>query len=103
MDTQCIYGIGMKFEWDENKNQENIQKHGIDFADAIEVFRHPMLTGFDDRKAYGEDRWSSIGIMRNTIAVVVYLEWDSENRIRFISARRALRHERKQYKNEIRY
>lgn len=46
----------MKFEWDPEKNSENIQKHGIDFADAIDVFRHPMLTGLDDRKNYGEDR-----------------------------------------------
>ena len=66
-------------------------------------FRHPMLTGLDDRKDYGEDRWSSIGLMKNMIAVIVYLEWDGENHIRFISARRALRYERKQYENEIRY
>jgi hypothetical protein len=46
----------MKFEWDERKNRENMKKHGIDFADAIEVFRHPMLTGLDDREDYGEDR-----------------------------------------------
>jgi uncharacterized DUF497 family protein len=93
----------MKFEWDENKNRDNMKNHGIDFADAIEVFRHPMLTGLDDRKDYGEDRWCSIGLMSNTIAVVVYLEWDGEGRIRFISARRALRHERKQYEEEVRY
>jgi len=28
----------MEFEWDENKNGENIRKHGIDFADAWQVF-----------------------------------------------------------------
>ena len=32
-----------------------------------------MLTGLDDREDYGEDRWRSIGLMRSTIAVVVYL------------------------------
>lgn len=101
--TPRIYTITMKFEWDEEKNRENIRKHGIDFADAIEVFRHPMLTSLDDRRDYGEDRWSSIGIMKSTVAVVVYLEWDGENRIRFISARKALRHERKQYEEEVRY
>jgi len=91
----------MKFEWDEDKNRENIRKHGIDFADAIEIFRHPMLTDLDNRRDYGEDRWRSIGLMKSTVAVVVYLEWDEENRIRFISARKALRHERKEYKEEI--
>ena len=93
----------MKFEWDEEKNRENIRNHGIDFADAIEVFRHPILTSLDDRKDYGEDRWRGIGLMKSTVAVVVYLEWDGEDRIRFISARKALRHEKIQYEKEVRH
>ncbi len=28
----------MKFEWDENKNKENIRKHRLSFFDAIRVF-----------------------------------------------------------------
>jgi len=28
----------MKFEWDENKNKENIDKHGISFIDAQLAF-----------------------------------------------------------------
>jgi len=34
----------MRFEWDENKNRINISKHGIDFVDAIDIFKHPVLT-----------------------------------------------------------
>jgi uncharacterized DUF497 family protein len=34
----------MKFEWDEEKRCENIIKHGLDFADAGQLFDHPMLT-----------------------------------------------------------
>jgi uncharacterized DUF497 family protein len=93
----------MKFEWDENKNRKNIRKHGIDFADAVEIFRHPILTSLDNRKDYGEDRWCGIGLMKNTVAVVIYLEWDGENRIRLISVRKALQHERKKYEKEIWY
>ncbi|PXX42579.1 ribonuclease toxin BrnT of type II toxin-antitoxin system [Undibacterium pigrum] len=40
----------MRFEWDENKNQINIRKHGIDFSDAADIFKHPMLTLFDGRE-----------------------------------------------------
>ena len=29
----------MKFEWDENKNKSNQDKHGIDFNNAKEVFQ----------------------------------------------------------------
>lgn len=28
----------MRFEWDENKNKENIRKHRLSFYDAIRVF-----------------------------------------------------------------
>lgn len=93
----------MNFEWDEQKNRENRRRHGIDFADAVEVFIHPMLTQPDDRRDYGEDRWIGIGLMKNTVAVVVYIEWIEEERVRFISARKALHHEQKRYNEEVRY
>ena len=43
----------MRFEWDDAKNQVNIRKHGLDFADAWEIFNMPMLIASDDRKDYG--------------------------------------------------
>jgi uncharacterized DUF497 family protein len=27
----------MKFEWDEHKNRANVQKHNLDFRDAVYV------------------------------------------------------------------
>jgi uncharacterized DUF497 family protein len=48
----------VNFEWDEDKNQENIRKHGFDFADAWEIFEAPMLTALDTREDYGEERWN---------------------------------------------
>ena len=60
------------------------------------------VMGLDDRKAYGEDRWVAIGLMQNIVAVVVYVEWIEEDRVRFISARPALRHERTRYQEEVR-
>lgn len=33
----------MKYEWDENKRQENLAKHGLDFADACQLFENPMV------------------------------------------------------------
>ena len=80
-----------------------MRRHGIDFLDAIEVFRHPMLTYLDDRKDYGEDRWIGIGLLKNSVVVVVYLEWDAQDLIRIISVRKALRHERQKYEKNIRY
>lgn len=44
----------MRFEWDESKNKVNISKHGIDFNDVPDIFRHPMLALRDDRADYGK-------------------------------------------------
>ena len=91
----------MKFEWDERKNKENIRKHGIDFRDAVAMFDHPMLVALDTRKEYGEDRWIGIGLLRVAVAVIVYLEWEDEQTIRIISARKATKHESKEYYKRV--
>lgn len=54
----------MKFVWDKNKNQKNIQIHGIDFNDATVMFDFPMLTCIDNRFDYGEERWVGIGFLK---------------------------------------
>jgi uncharacterized protein len=46
----------MEFEWDQQKNQANIAKHELDFADAPKVFRLPLRIFLDERQNYGEDR-----------------------------------------------
>jgi len=86
----------MQFEWDEQKNQANIRKHGFSLADAWEVFEAPMLVDLDDRFDYGENRWIGIGQLRTRIVVVVYAEPNDET-IRIISLRKALSHERHAY------
>ncbi|MBC3907778.1 BrnT family toxin [Undibacterium umbellatum] len=90
----------MRFEWDENKNQTNIRKHGIDFSDAADIFRHPMLTLLDDREDYREDRWIGLGWIRSVIGVVVYVEREGDV-IRIISARKATKNEVKRYEQRI--
>ena len=91
----------MKFEWDERRNKHNIRIHGIDFQDVVEMFNHPMLTRLDTRRDSGEDRWIGIGLLRNIVAVTVYLEWEDEETIRIISARKATRHESEEYHKRI--
>lgn len=90
----------MKFEWDAEKNKENIRKHALDFVDAWEIFEAPMLTWLDARDDYDEDRWIGIGFLRNFIVVVVYTE--SEEVTRIISLRKALKHERTRLEEAIR-
>lgn len=85
----------MEFEWDTIKNQRNIEKHGIDFIDAVRIFEHPTLTIVDNRRDYGEKRIAATGTVEDVILYVVYTIRDSV--LRIISARRANRRERKKY------
>lgn len=86
----------MRFEWDEAKNRSNILKHGIDFTDVPDMFKHPMLTRRDDSIAYGEERWVSLGWLKSFVGVVVHTERRG-NVIRIISARKATRREARHY------
>jgi len=90
----------MRFEWDEQKNQSNIDKHGLDFADAYRLFSLPMLVGLDEREEYGEERWIGIGLLDGRVVVVVYTELDEET-TRVISLRKALSHERTRYEQYL--
>jgi len=90
----------MRFEWDEAKNTVNIRKHGIDLADAVDAFNHPMLAALDQRSDHGEDRWLAIGWIQATVCVVVFTERDNDV-IRLISARKATRLEVQRYATHI--
>ena len=96
--------MGMRFEWDERKNESNLAKHGLDFADSPRIFCLPMLVALDHRDDYDEDRWIGLGLLDSRTVVVVYTEPDAET-IRVISLRKALTHERNEYeqylKNEL--
>lgn len=89
----------MKFEWDENKRQTNVTKHGIDFIDAQKIFDYDTVTIEDNRFNYGEQRFIAIGLLNGKIIVVVYTE--ISNKIRIISARKATKNEQQIYFNEI--
>jgi uncharacterized protein len=88
------------FEWDEDKNRENIREHGFDLGDAWGVFETPMLIDLDLRTDYGEDRWIVIGLLGSR-TVVVTLTLRGKQTIRIISLRKASRHERKKFEEEI--
>ena len=83
----------MEFEWDDAKDQANIRKHGISFAEAQHVFDGPVLTRIDDRADYGEVREISLGLLSPDAPLMVVHTARGE-KIRLISARKASRRER---------
>ena len=88
----------MSYEWDPNKAIANIEKHGIDFADAVTVFEDLNAVTIDDNPDYEEQRFITIAMdALGRILVVVY-RWRGDI-IRLISARKATKKERKQYEN----
>ena len=89
----------MEFEWDENKRQINLTKHGIDFIDAQKIFNYPIVIIEDDRFNYGEQRFLALGVLRGITIVVVYTE--RENVVRLISARKATKNEQRIYFQQI--
>ena len=43
------------FEWDEDKSNANLIKHGIDFEDASEVFYGPVIVRASNRNSEERD------------------------------------------------
>lgn len=91
------------FEWDPVKASHNANKHGVTFEQAIDVFKDPMaLTLYEDEESTpDEDRWVTVGLVNNQqYLLVVHTYHDQKSNgvtIRVISARRATKHEIKQY------
>jgi uncharacterized protein len=93
---RLLLHLGPMFEWDERKNQTNIEKHGIDFEDVIPVFfSKEALVMQDNRKDYGEDRLVILCPLDGRMIHVTYTARGTA--IRMISARRANNRERRRY------
>jgi len=91
-----IYRLqGVEFEWDEDKAKSNIQKHGVTFEEAAEVFFDPFYqTG--NASTDDEQRDFIIGYsLSQRLLLVVYTERGERTRI--ISARPTTRSERRLY------
>jgi uncharacterized DUF497 family protein len=73
----------MQFEWDENKNLENIEKHGISFEEAQDAFDDEKRIVYEDEKhsTETEKRFYCVGKVCNRIAVIRYTKRNGKIRI----------------------
>lgn len=87
----------MQFEWDPEKANANLHKHGVSFEEASAVFLDDFsLTGDDPDHSWNEERFVMFGLSAaGRLLVVAYTE--RGERIRIINARLATRSERKLY------
>jgi uncharacterized protein len=87
----------MIFEWDEQKAADNAQRHGVTFEEASTAFGDPLSVTIDDPDhSEAEDRFVLLG-MSHTGRLVVVVHTARDDAIRLISARLAMRRERKDY------
>jgi len=91
----------MKYEWNEETNILNQEKHGISFEEAKEVFEDALqISKLDFRFNYFEERWITVGsTTKNKILVVANLFFteNGDEIIRIISARKTNKKEREFY------
>lgn len=87
------------FDWDENKNRINLEKHGITFEEASTVFFDNRAILFDDPEhSIDEDRFLLLGMSETAkVCIVCHCYRESDTVIRIISARQATRKEEERY------
>lgn len=82
-----IYNANIRLVWSEPKRRRNLIDHGFDFLDAAAVFEGATFTFEDDRFAYGEARFVTLGLLAGIPVSIAHTETTHE--IRIISFRKA--------------
>ena len=90
----------LRFEWDPDKAQQNLDKHQVSFPEAATVFGDPLSMTYDDPDhSLSEERYITVGHSALGQLLIV-AHTDREDGIRIISARRLTRRERKTYEEQ---
>ena len=84
----------MIYEWDENKRLVNLEKHGLDIADADLVYEDPKKITIQSNTAT-EERWQDFSEIDGNLVVLTCVYTLRGEIVRFISFRYASRKERK--------
>ena len=89
----------LQFEWNAQKDLANQRKHSVSFDEARTVFYDENARLIHDPDHSGEeDRFVLFGFSNKLqMLVVVHCYRQQDEIIRIISARKATRHEQKQY------
>ena len=85
------------FEWDEEKDRLNFQKHGIHFKTAVKVFLDPDKLIREDEEHPEELRFDILGRVGKVLFVVCAFR--EQNAVRMISARIATKPEKARYEH----
>ncbi|MGE0109333.1 MAG: BrnT family toxin [Bdellovibrionales bacterium] len=88
-----MFKSAVKYEWDENKRLSNIEKHGLDFIDSIDVLEAPHILLKSSHRE--EMRFLAVGRLDEHFVTIIYTLRNLN--IRIISFRRARHEEKRKY------
>ncbi len=91
----------MQVEWDEEKALTNIDKHGIDFCDAMRIWDGPVIDPAGERFVGEEYRPTALGTIDEDDLIIAVVYTVRNGVVRLISARRARRNERQDYQDSF--
>ncbi|MBI3534867.1 MAG: BrnT family toxin [Deltaproteobacteria bacterium] len=77
--------VSGKFEWHQEKEQQNFRNHNCDFQTAIRVFADPnRVVAHDEKHSIAEPRFFCFGMVDGKILTVRFTQ--RKDRIRIIGA-----------------
>ncbi len=82
--------------WDEAKRQANLDKHGLDFLDAVMVLESPYRLDIESVRS-SEQRTQSFAYVFDVLAVLTVVHVTREDAMRIVSFRPASEEERSVY------
>lgn len=91
----------MKYQWDKAKAASNYSKHGVTFEMASEAFLDPFALDWHDPRFSADIRYCLIGSADGRLLYVAYSTPDDDT-VRIISARMAVKTEKRRYHEENR-
>jgi len=86
----------MEYEWDENKRQINLKKHGFDFVIAYRIYESDEKLTIPSQYK-NEQRWIDVAPVGEEPVTGALVYTYREKRVRVISLRKANRKERRLY------
>lgn len=93
-----MYKYGrVEFEWEDFKAQENFEKHGVLFSEAMSSFQDENgLISKDFKHSIYESRYYFIGLSKSNRVLTVYYTY-REGKIRIIGAAEWRKHRKVYY------
>ena len=89
----------MNISYDPAKRAWTLAERGLDFDDAARVFAGPTINLLDDRKAYGEVRWVTYGLLDGRMIAVAWTPRGTTRHI--ISMRKTNDREQQTYRDQL--